>query len=141
MTGVQTCALPICFPVTIVQSNKTEQDNTNASVAADISQIKQTAAGISSTVQSNKTEQDNTNASLSSQISQTASSVNSIITNLNKSPDSSGYSVLTQLQDGINARVVKGDVINQINLTAEGTTIDGKYLHVTGTTKFDDCVS
>ena len=47
---------------------------------------------------------------------------------------------MTQLQDGINARVAKGDVINQINLTAEGTTIDGKYLHVTGTTKFDDSV-
>ena len=31
-------------------------------------------------------------------------------------------------------------MINQINLTAEGTTIDGKYLHVTGATKFDNNV-
>ena len=45
---------------------------------------------------------------------------------------------MPQLNDAINLRVVKGDVINQINLTAQGTTIDGKYLHITGTTQFDN---
>ena len=44
------------------------------------------------------------------------------------------------MQDAVNLRVQKGDVINQINLTPTGTTIDGKYLHVTGTTKFDNNV-
>lgn len=34
--------------------------------------------------------------------------------------------------------MAKGDVINQINMTESGTTIDGRYLHITGTTKFDD---
>ena len=44
------------------------------------------------------------------------------------------------MSDDINLRVVKGDVINQINLTAAGTTIDGQYLHITGTTKIDNNV-
>lgn len=47
------------------------------------------------------------------------------------------YSAFTQLTDAINLRVAKGDVINQINLTPTTTTIDGKYLHVTGQTVFD----
>ena len=66
--------------------------------------------------------------------------VTTIVANLNKSPNESGYSAITQLQDAVNLRVQKGDVINQINLTPQGTTIDGKYLHVTGTTKFDNNV-
>ena len=57
---------------------------------------------------------------------------------MNTDPKKSGYSAITQLVDGINARVAKGDVINQINMTSNGTVIDGKYLHVTGKTKFDD---
>jgi predicted phage tail protein len=67
-------------------------------------------------------------------------SITQVVANLNKDPSKSTYSALTQLNDGLNLRVVKGDVINQINLTAQGTTIDGKYLHITGTTQFDDNV-
>lgn len=95
------------------------------------SQIKQTADSINATVA------DRTR-NLASQISAQANRISSVITSLNKNPGQSGYSALTQLQDGINARVVKGDVINQINMTAEGTKIDGKYLHVTGKTRFDN---
>lgn len=50
------------------------------------------------------------------------------------------YSAFSQMTDAINLRVVKGDVINQINLSPTTTTIDGKYLHVTGKTVFDDNV-
>ena len=75
-----------------------------------------------------------------SQITQQANRITSVISSLNKNPSESGYSAISQLQDGINARVVKGDVINQINMTATGTKIDGKYLHITGTTWIDNDV-
>lgn len=120
-----------------VQANKDSQDKINTSVASDISQIKQTATSLSSTVVSNKDSQDTTNASMESQITQNSNSITSIVTNLNKQPSDTGYSSFTQLNDAINLRVVKGDVINQINLTSDGTLIDGKFLHVTGTTQFD----
>ena len=38
------------------------------------------------------------------------------------------------MQDDINLRVVKGDVISQINLDKTGATIDGKLVHITGDT-------
>ena len=47
------------------------------------------------------------------------------------------YTAITQLGDDINLRVKKGDVINQINLSPDGVQIDGKFLHVTGDTKFE----
>lgn len=52
----------------------------------------------------------------------------------------SAYSAITQLRDAVNLRVVKGDVINQINVSPDGIKIDGKFLHITGLTKFDDGV-
>lgn len=50
----------------------------------------------------------------------------------------SNYSAIAQMTDAINLRVQKGDVINQINLSPTTTTINGKYLHVTGQTVFDN---
>ena len=99
----------------------------------DIAELKKTDTEIQSTVTETKKD-------LTSQITQNSDKITSVITNLGKSPAESGYSAITQLQDAVNLRVKKGDVINQINLTPEGTTIDGKYLHVTGTTKFDNNV-
>lgn len=52
----------------------------------------------------------------------------------------SNYSAIAQMSDAINLRVQKGDVINQINLSPTTTTINGKYLHVTGQTVFDNNV-
>ena len=75
---------------------------------------------------------------LASDVKLNTDKIQQIITDLNTDPSKSGYSAITQLVDGINARVQKGDVINQINMTSNGTVIDGKYLHVTGKTKFDD---
>ena len=79
------------------------------------------------------------------QINVNKDSITSIVTELGKDPDKCTYSAISQLQNGINLRVKTTDftgqnIINQINLTPEGTTIDGKYLHVTGTTQFDDSV-
>ena len=97
------------------------------------SQIRQTADSINATVA-------NKEKNLLSQISAQAGRISSVVTGLSKNPSESGFSAITQLQDGINLRVKKDDIINQINMTTEGTKIDGKYLHVTGTTKFDNDV-
>ena len=73
--------------------------------------------------------------SLSSKIQQNADSVTSIITNLGDVDKAKeNYSAISQMQDDINLRVAKGDVISQINLDETGATIDGKLLHVTGDT-------
>ena len=111
-----------------VSANKNSTDS-------QISQIKQDASSISSTVSANKSAQDNINSSLSSKIQQNADSVTSIITNLGDvGKAKENYSAISQMQDDINLRVAKGDVISQINLDKTGTTIDGKLLHVTGDT-------
>src|SRR5699024_1807258 len=43
-------------------------------------------------------------------------------------------SVITQLKDNINARVTKGDVVNQINIDTSGILISGKKLILDGDT-------
>ena len=123
-----------------VQSNKKASDDADASLA---SQLKQTAASITSTVQSNKQDADGKISGLSSRITQNANSITSVVTNLGDSAKAQkAYSVIAQLQDGINLRVKSsdfngGNIVSQINVSPSGTLIDGKYLHVTGTTKFD----
>lgn len=67
--------------------------------------------------------------------------VTTIVSNLgNLMLAKSNYSAIAQMTDAINLRVQKGDVINQINLSPTTTTINGKYLHVTGQTVFDNNV-
>lgn len=67
--------------------------------------------------------------------------VTTIVSNLgNLMLAKSNYSAIAQMTDAINLRVQKGDVINQINLSPTTTTINGKYLHVTGETVFDSNV-
>lgn len=126
-----------------IQSNKTAQDKKNTSTDADISQLKQTAESITSTVQSNKQDADGKISGLSSRITQNANSITSVVTNLGDSAKAQkAYSAIAQLQDGINLRVKSSDfngqnIVSQINVSPSGTLIDGKYLHVTGTTEFD----
>lgn len=106
-----------------------------------ITQLKQTADSISSTVSANKTAQDKTNQTLQSSIKQNADSITSIVSNLSDSTKAAAnYSAFTQLQDDINLRVKKGDVINQINVSDESILIDGKKVHITGNTVFDNNV-
>lgn len=67
--------------------------------------------------------------------------VTTIVSNLgNLMLAKANYSAIAQMTDAINLRVQKGDVINQINLSPTTTTINGKYLHVTGETVFDNNV-
>ena len=112
----------------VVSVNKSDTDKA-------ISQVSQKADSISSTVSANKTTQDDINASLTSKIQQNADSITSVVTNLGD-PDKAkeNYSAISQMQDDINLRVVKGDVISQINLDKTGATIDGKLVHITGDT-------
>ena len=116
-----------------VQKNKSDTDTA-------ISKVDQKADSISSTVQDYKTSNDKTVSGLSSKVTQNANSITSIVTNLGKTPAESGYSAITQLQNAVNARVTKNDVINQINISTEGILIDGKKVHITGDTKFDNNV-
>lgn len=100
-----------------------------------ISKVSQKADSISSTVSANKTAQDDINSSLTSKIQQNVDSITSVVTNLSD-PDKAkeNYSAISQMQDDINLRVEKGDVISQINLDKTGATIDGKLVHITGDT-------
>lgn len=54
--------------------------------------------------------------------------------------ESDTTSKISQLSDDINLRVVKGDVINQINLSTEGILIAGEKVHITGQTVIDNAV-
>ena len=151
-----------------ISSNKAAQDEQNAAFETEISQIKQTGGSITAvvaelnknpkdcmynsisklyqtsneittTVAANKTAQDETNQTLQSSITQNAASITSVVTNLSDSTKAAtNYSAFTQLQDDINLRVKKGDVINQINVSDESILIDGKKVHITGDTVFDN---
>lgn len=114
-----------------VQSNKSATDT-------QISQIKQNANSLSSTVQTYHTDANNKISGLSSKVSQNADSITSVVTNLSDSEKAKkNYSAIAQLQNDINLRVAKDDVVNQINISKESILIDGNKVHVTGDTKID----
>ena len=46
----------------------------------------------------------------------------------------------TMLEDAINLRVVKGDIINQINISPEQILISGRRIHISGQTTIDNAV-
>ena len=88
------------------------------------------------------TQADATNAS---NITQTANSVTSVITELNKNLADCSYSAITQAKSAIELRVASADyngntIISKINLGSGTVTIDGKYVHITGDTVFDNSV-
>lgn len=113
---------------------KASQDKVNSSVDTQISQIKQDATSLTSTVQSNKTAQDK----LSTQVTQNANQISSVVSQLTtvQGKAESNYSAIVQNTNDINMRVKKGEIIGQINATAETATIDFKHLNVTGATLF-----
>lgn len=126
---------------------KASQDEVNSSVDTQISQIKQDATSLSSTVQSNKTAQDAKNTSFVSQITQNANSISSVVTDLSatqkdlsdtKTKVDSNYTAIVQNQNDIAMRVKTGELIQQINLSEEGISINGSKIHITGDTVFDN---
>lgn len=73
-------------------------------------------------------------------ITQNAESITSVVTELGKDPSECSYSAITSLVDAIELRVVKDGIVTAINLSPEQITIDGKFLHITGTTLIDNNV-
>ena len=117
-----------------VQNNKSATDT-------EISQIKQDANSLSSTVQEYHTDANNKISGLSTKITQNADSITSVVTNLSDSDKAKeNYSAIAQLDDDIALRVAKDDVVNQINVSNESILIDGKKVHITGDTMFDNNV-
>lgn len=99
-----------------------------------VAELTKTDDEIKATVQDNTTK-------MSSQIKQNADSITSVVTNLSDSEKAkNNYSAIAQLQNDINLRVAKDDVVNQINISKESILIDGKKVHITGDTKFDNNV-
>lgn len=100
----------------------------------DIAELRVADDNIRSTVTSTKQE-------LTSQITQNANSITSIVTNLGSATRAkNAYSAFAQMQDAIELRVAANEVISKINMSPETITIDGKYIHITGNTEFDNNV-
>ena len=119
---------------TTVQNNKSATDT-------QISQIKQNANSLSSTVQKYNTDANNKISGLSSKVQQNANSITSVVTNLSDiNKARKNYSAISQLDNNISLKVSKNDVINQINVSNESILIDGKKIHITGDTHFDNNV-
>lgn len=96
-----------------------------------VAELTKTDDEIKATVQDNVTN-------MSSQIKQNADSITSVVTNLSDSEKAkNNYSAIAQMQDDIDLRVAKDDVINQINISKESILIDGNKTHITGDTKID----
>ncbi|MDT2858169.1 phage tail spike protein [Lactococcus lactis] len=53
-------------------------------------------------------------------------------------PDGMNKSQITQLSDDINLRVIKGDVVNQINISPESILIAGNKIQITGQTYIEN---
>ena len=108
-------------------SIETTVANLDASTTKSISQLTQRANSIETTVA-------DLDASTATSIKQNADSISSVVQNLNKSPAETGYSAFTQMQDAINLRVAKDDLISQINATPSGVYIAGKVIKIDGDT-------
>ena len=121
-----------------LQQNANSITTTVSKHGDSISQLQQNANSITTTVQSNKNNQDKINEQIASSVKQNADSITSIVTELNGKVENCSYSAITQLINSINLRVKSEDIINQINLSKDGVKIDGKYIHITGETVFDN---
>lgn len=134
-SAIQQNSYQITSTVEILNGNPGDTTQYNA-----ISQLKQTADGLSSTIQTNQTYQNGQNSGFSSQITQNATQITSVVTELNKSYDTCGYTAIAQSAAAIQLRAKSANLISLINVCPEAITIDSKYIHITGTTVFDDSV-
>lgn len=88
---------------------------------------------------------DNVNKALKEAIDKGVDAQDKVITIAGNLDDENGYkkySALVQLQNAMEARVedTEKHLISKINLSPETITIDGKWIHVTGDTTFDNNV-
>lgn len=122
--------------ISLKKVDKTIQDAVKEAqgISGKVAEIKKTTDTIQATVADDKKE-------LSSQITQNADKITSVVTNLGDAAKAKeAYSAIAQMQDDIALRVKSGEIISQINLSKEGVQIDGKLLHVTGDTLFENNV-
>lgn len=68
-----------------------------------------------------------------STITQTANGLQSTVTSIANGT----HSVITQMSDRINLRVEKGNIVSQINASAEGLYLAGKLIYLDGNVKVD----
>ena len=153
---------------TVIANLSVTPDGSNSYAA--INTLKQTADSISSTVSSHTTSLNTVNTNISnltqrangfdttvqtiqrnvatnaSNITQTSTDITAVVTELSKTdPTKVNYAAITALSNGIDLCVKDTDltgatIVSRINIAPTGTTIDGKYLHVTGNTVFDGSV-
>lgn len=106
---------------------------TAESLASRISDNEDNITTLTATAQGLQTQVSDIDGNVSN-LTQLANALQIQITDL----DNYTQSQITQLSDAINLRVMKDDVINQINISDESILIDGKRIHITGQTTIDD---
>lgn len=129
-----------------VKGNTSAIEQNAKSITAIVEDVKGNKASIQANadnITSIVTKVDKQGSQINSQgsaIVQNANSITSVVTELNKKPADCNYSSINQLQDDILLCVKKDGVINAINVSTEGIVIDGKKVHITGDTVFDNNV-
>lgn len=145
-TAIQQNANSISTIAMDVKGNASAIEQNAKSITAIVEDVKGNKASIQANadnITSIVTKVDKQGSTISSQgsaIVQNANSITSVVTELNKKPADCNYSSINQLQDDILLCVKKDGVINAINVSTEGVVIDGKKVHITGDTVFDNNV-
>lgn len=128
----------ITIQANIPQEYLTEQANVISSIETRLRTLNSDVQAID-----NKVVQtvNNQITGISSKVTQLNDLINSSVANVNQNISSQitqlTNSIDLKVQNGINS--ISGDtLISRINLSSNGTRIDGKLLHVTGKAKFDD---
>ena len=145
-TAIQQNADSISTIAMDVKGNTSAIEQNAKSITAIVEDVKRNKASIqvnADNITSIVTKVDKQGSTIDSQgsaIVQNANSITSVVTELNKKPADCNYSSINQLQDDILLCVKKDGVINAINVSTEGVVIDGKKVHITGDTVFDNNV-
>lgn len=126
--------------ITTVAGNlKTLETNHGQLIQANTTAINQNAESITTVAQRVTLAEGNIQQN-SSAITQNADSITAVVTELGKDPSECSYGAITALQDAVELRVMKDGIITAINVSPETITIDGKFIHITGTTLIDNNV-
>lgn len=145
-TAIQQNANSISTIAMDVKGNASAIEQNVKSITAIVEDVKGNRASIQANadnITSIVTKVDKQGSTIDKQgsaIVQNANSITSVVTELNKKPADCNYSSINQLQDDILLCVKKDGVINAINVSTEGIVIDGKKVHITGDTVFDNNV-
>lgn len=126
--------------ITTVAGNlKTLETSHGQLIQANTTAINQNAESITTVAQRVTLAEGNIQQN-SSAITQNADSITAVVTELGKDPSECSYGAITALQDAVELRVMKDGIITAINVSPETITIDGKFIHITGTTLIDNNV-